>query len=463
MGGAEDRVARVERKLETAEQITHIGSWEWSARDQRVTWSDELYRIYGLEPRASESRSSRSWRASTRTIAMRVQGEVRAAHRARRALRVRGAHRAPRRHASARSRPRWEAARDETGVFLGLHRHVPRRDRGARARCGSFASTPTSSTTCRSGSQRLEHEGCEDVGDASPLAYNPACGADRAEVARRRDRQVVPRGRALRGGRAARSALPRGARTTGSSRGDDRSLAAIRTHPTRALAIKVFPLPDHRLGLAIEDVTEQMVERRLQIAEQRVLEMIAEGAPLKSTLEALVLAIEDHSPPVLASVLLLDPDGAHVRSPAQRRACRRRTTEGSTARRSGRAPARAARPHSRGARCSSRTSSSTRCGTTTARSPARTACARAGRSRSSPPTSGCWGRSRSTTASRAPRPPTTSRSRPARRTSPGSRSKGSSSRTSSATCRPTSSRSARTSGPASRARSTTSWARRSPP
>ncbi|MGZ3453071.1 MAG: GAF domain-containing protein [Polyangiales bacterium] len=46
--------ARVERQLATAQQITHIGSWEWELATNRVTWSDELYRIYGLEPQSVE-------------------------------------------------------------------------------------------------------------------------------------------------------------------------------------------------------------------------------------------------------------------------------------------------------------------------------------------------------------------------------------------------------------------------
>src|SRR5690349_15187605 len=44
----------VERQLAAAQEITHIGSWEWDVRSNRVMWSDELYRIYGLEPRSVE-------------------------------------------------------------------------------------------------------------------------------------------------------------------------------------------------------------------------------------------------------------------------------------------------------------------------------------------------------------------------------------------------------------------------
>jgi PAS domain S-box-containing protein len=48
------RAARIERQLATAQQITHVGSWEWELATNVVTWSDELYRIYGLEPQSIE-------------------------------------------------------------------------------------------------------------------------------------------------------------------------------------------------------------------------------------------------------------------------------------------------------------------------------------------------------------------------------------------------------------------------
>ena len=43
---------RLARQLDAAQQITHIGSWEWDLATGVVTWSDELYRIYGLAPRS---------------------------------------------------------------------------------------------------------------------------------------------------------------------------------------------------------------------------------------------------------------------------------------------------------------------------------------------------------------------------------------------------------------------------
>jgi PAS domain S-box-containing protein len=37
-------------KLEEAQRITHVGYWEWDILTGRVNWSDETYRIYGLQP-----------------------------------------------------------------------------------------------------------------------------------------------------------------------------------------------------------------------------------------------------------------------------------------------------------------------------------------------------------------------------------------------------------------------------
>ncbi len=39
-----------EARLAEAQQQAHLGSWEWDIRSGALTWSDELYRIHGLEP-----------------------------------------------------------------------------------------------------------------------------------------------------------------------------------------------------------------------------------------------------------------------------------------------------------------------------------------------------------------------------------------------------------------------------
>ncbi|HEX4515055.1 MAG TPA: GAF domain-containing sensor histidine kinase, partial [Polyangiaceae bacterium] len=83
--------------------------------------------------------------------------------------------------------------------------------------------------------------------------------------------------------------------------------------PTRAVALKCFPLPGGRIGLAAEDITEPTRARLLRDGEQRVLERIAAGGPLLEILDALCRLVEEHARPALASILLLDPDGERLR------------------------------------------------------------------------------------------------------------------------------------------------------
>lgn len=49
----ESELHRRERQLAHTQRLAHLGSWSWDVGDNVVTWSDELYRIYGLEPAAS--------------------------------------------------------------------------------------------------------------------------------------------------------------------------------------------------------------------------------------------------------------------------------------------------------------------------------------------------------------------------------------------------------------------------
>jgi PAS domain S-box-containing protein len=42
-------VKEVVRRLAEAQAVAHVGSWEWSVIDNRVLWSEELYRIYNVE------------------------------------------------------------------------------------------------------------------------------------------------------------------------------------------------------------------------------------------------------------------------------------------------------------------------------------------------------------------------------------------------------------------------------
>ncbi len=42
-------------QLLEAQQLAHIGSWEWEVKENRIQWSDELFRIFGLDPQEFET------------------------------------------------------------------------------------------------------------------------------------------------------------------------------------------------------------------------------------------------------------------------------------------------------------------------------------------------------------------------------------------------------------------------
>jgi len=47
---SQERSAASEALLAQAQRVTHLGSWEWRIETDELAWSDELYRIFGLEP-----------------------------------------------------------------------------------------------------------------------------------------------------------------------------------------------------------------------------------------------------------------------------------------------------------------------------------------------------------------------------------------------------------------------------
>ncbi len=45
---AEEKIKTINQQLNEAQRQSHIGSWEWDIVNNKIAWSDELYRIYGL-------------------------------------------------------------------------------------------------------------------------------------------------------------------------------------------------------------------------------------------------------------------------------------------------------------------------------------------------------------------------------------------------------------------------------
>jgi len=47
---AEEALRKIEASLTEAQRITHLGNWDWDIIDNKLWWSDEIYRIFGLAP-----------------------------------------------------------------------------------------------------------------------------------------------------------------------------------------------------------------------------------------------------------------------------------------------------------------------------------------------------------------------------------------------------------------------------
>ena len=55
-----DGLRRSEAKLEEAQHVAHVGYWDRDLDTDRITWSDETYRIYGLTPQVKHDHTCRN-------------------------------------------------------------------------------------------------------------------------------------------------------------------------------------------------------------------------------------------------------------------------------------------------------------------------------------------------------------------------------------------------------------------
>ncbi|MDD5349036.1 MAG: PAS domain S-box protein, partial [Chthoniobacteraceae bacterium] len=51
---AEQRLQRSEADLGRAQAIAHLGSWSWDIATNRISWSEEMFRVFGVEPETFE-------------------------------------------------------------------------------------------------------------------------------------------------------------------------------------------------------------------------------------------------------------------------------------------------------------------------------------------------------------------------------------------------------------------------
>ncbi|MFL5788486.1 MAG: PAS domain-containing protein, partial [Flavisolibacter sp.] len=53
-----DALIKSDERYKQAESLTHIGNYEWDLKTKELVWSEELYRIYGLEPQSGTINSA---------------------------------------------------------------------------------------------------------------------------------------------------------------------------------------------------------------------------------------------------------------------------------------------------------------------------------------------------------------------------------------------------------------------
>jgi PAS domain S-box-containing protein len=51
---AEEKLKKSEAILAEAQRVAHIGSWEWDLTTRKITWSEEVYRLHGIDPKKEE-------------------------------------------------------------------------------------------------------------------------------------------------------------------------------------------------------------------------------------------------------------------------------------------------------------------------------------------------------------------------------------------------------------------------
>ncbi len=305
----DDQIQRVERLLAVTQQLTHIGSWQWDLATNVVTWSDELFRIYGYEPRSREITFEFFLSCLVPDDRARVQGEVGAA--LERGEPFAYVERVVRPDGSVRvldtvGEPTRDAAGHVTGL-IGTCRDVTeerRRDEQIQL-YGDIV------RNMQIGIAVWEVGAPDDMKSIRLVAYNPAAervsrrslegtiGKSLFEVLPYSEGGFLPGliAEVARDGVVREGALDRGRNPE---------------QPDRTLAVKSFPLPGGRVGIAVEDTTEKTKMVRLQAAEHRMLERLAAGAPLPEALGTLVSAVEEHLGGCRGAILQLDPEGRYV-------------------------------------------------------------------------------------------------------------------------------------------------------
>lgn len=72
----EQVLRKSEKDLKDAQRVAHTGSWDWDARTDSITWSEEYYRIYGFDPAQPAPGYEQHLKAYTPESAVRLDAAV---------------------------------------------------------------------------------------------------------------------------------------------------------------------------------------------------------------------------------------------------------------------------------------------------------------------------------------------------------------------------------------------------
>jgi|GEM_PF-645782 len=115
----EESLLKSEKDLKEAQRIGRLGSWDWDATTDTITWSEEYYRIYGFDPAQSPPKYEEHLKAYTPESAARLDAAVKRNMQTGESYKLDlelACKEGPRRWITARS----ETKRDSQGHIIGL-------------------------------------------------------------------------------------------------------------------------------------------------------------------------------------------------------------------------------------------------------------------------------------------------------------------------------------------------------
>jgi PAS domain S-box-containing protein len=286
------------KQLEAAEAMAHIGSWEWTVATGQVVWSDELYRIYGLEPGSQpitlEFFLSRTHPAERERIKREIQAVLQ--------------HPGPFAYREVIVRPDGSSRTLDTvgNAIVDEHGGIARlvgtcrditdvvsRDERLRVYADVFEYAEI-------GLSAWQLDRMREPAELRLVAFNAATerliGGSLGHQLGQPLATLVPG--------LAGTALADAARKLAKDEPVHRAAPfRLKQAPgAPILSVTVFALPGLHVGLAFQDVTAAVHQQVIQSGERRALELLTGGAPLPEILEVIVRAIDVRSSSRAASM-----------------------------------------------------------------------------------------------------------------------------------------------------------------